>query len=296
MDQPAPTETATWQSRFFSASDGLKLHVREIGDRAATRLPVVCLAGLTRSSEDFARIGARLAARCDRWVIAPDYRGRGLSGYDPNWRNYDVKVELTDLMTVLAALGIDRAIFIGTSRGGLLTALVAISAPALLAGAVINDIGPVVEMRGLARIRGYVGKVPTPASHAEGAEILKRMFGAQFPGEADESWLRFAERSWKQEGGQLVPKYDRNLMKPLAELDFEAAMPELWAQFDALKHAPLLVIRGGLTDLLSEETALKMVERHGNARFHLVPDQGHAPLLEDEPTMAAIETFVASCG
>ena len=124
--------------------------------------------------------------------------------------------------------------------------------------------------------------------------MLKRIFGSQFPEEEDASWMRFARRSWTIENGKAEPRYDRNLMKPLAELDLEKPMPDLWPHFETLKTAPMLVIRGELSDLLSASTAAEMVARHPNARLHTTAQQGHAPLLEDEPTIAAILTFIAS--
>lgn len=289
------SEATAWRSRFLSAVDGLKLHIREIGDPASLLLPVICLPGLTRSTEDFEQIGARIAAQDQRRVLALDYRGRGLSDHDPNWRNYDLQVELRDLVDCLAAFGIGRAIFLGTSRGGLLTALIGLVRPEIVGGAILNDIGPVIEAQGLARIRSYVGKIPTPSTHTEGADLLRQMFGTQFPDETEASWLRFSQRSWTITNGKAEPRYDRNLMKPLAEIDLEKPMPDLWPHFETLKSAPMLVIRGELSDLLSASTAAEMVARHPNARLHTAAKQGHAPLLEDEPTIGAILDFIRAC-
>jgi pimeloyl-ACP methyl ester carboxylesterase len=287
--------SSTWQSMFISAPDGLRLHLSETGPAISTKLPVVCLPGLTRNCEDFGAIGEKLAAEGHR-VLALDYRGRGHSDYDPNWKNYDLAIELEDVIAVLTARGITRAIFLGTSRGGLITALMAIAKPSLLAGAILNDIGPVIETQGLARIRGYVGKIPTPRTFEEGAATLKQMFGAHFPDESEASWLAFARRTWKPGMHELEIRYDRNLMKPLADLDLEKPMGDFWPQFAALSIVPLMVIRGEFSDLLAQKTAEEMVSRHGNARLHIAPRQGHAPLLEDEPTIAAIRDFVSTIG
>lgn len=285
-----------WQSLYVTAKDGLKLHVHHIGDRAGTELPVFCLPGLSRNVDDFDTIGRALAAGGNRWVVALDSRGRGGSEYDPNWRNYDLKVELDDLLQVLVALGIEQAIFLGTSRGGLLTAALSTIRPAVIKAAIINDIGPVIEARGLARIRGYIGKLPKPRTIAEGAETLRRVFGTHFTDMAPEAWDRYARRTWTEKDGTLVARYDVNLMRPLAELDLETPFPDLWVHFAALEPVPLMVIRGDLSDLLSRETAMEMVTRHPNARLHVVPYQGHAPLLEDEETIEAVKAFIASCG
>ncbi|MGL5446224.1 MAG: alpha/beta fold hydrolase [Rhabdaerophilum sp.] len=291
-------EMPGWQSRFISAPDGLQLHLAETGNRLSPRMPVLCLPGLTRNAMDFEAIGTRVAQTQGRRVIAMDYRGRGLSSYDPDWKRYDLMVELDDLMGVLTALGIERAIFLGTSRGGLLTMLTAIARPQAIHAAILNDIGAVIEAQGLARIRGYVGKIPQPRSYEQGVMTLKQIFGAQFPEESEASWLAFSKRTWREDKGAMVPRYDINLMRTLVDLDLEKALPVLWPQFDALKPVPLMVIRGENSDLFSQSTAEAMVERHSEgefkqpARLHVAAKQGHAPLLEDEPATRAILDFL----
>src|SRR5262245_639832 len=127
-------------SLVVTAQDGLRLHVRAYGDRTSSVLPVVCLPGLARTATDFESLAAILSN--DRQVLAVDYRGRGKSDYDRNPANYTLQVELADLLAVLTAFGIGRAAFIGTSRGGILTMLLAVARPTAIAGCVVNDIGP----------------------------------------------------------------------------------------------------------------------------------------------------------
>src|SRR5215471_6303476 len=157
-------------SIFVSAQDGLRLHVRSWGPRPSAALPVMCLPGLARNGSDFEALAAALAgdAKAPRPVFALDARGRGQSQYDRNPANYNVGVELGDVLAVLTALGIARAVFVGTSRGGLVTMLLGAARPAAIAGIVLNDIGPVIEIRGLVRIKGYVGRLPQPKSFEEG--------------------------------------------------------------------------------------------------------------------------------
>lgn len=299
-DAGAVTEaatTASWRSLFVTAPDGLKLHVRSYGSAIARGLPVVCLPGLARTSVDFDTLATALAgdAAQPRRVIALDYRGRGRSDYDPNPENYALPVELADVSAVLTALGIAPAIFIGTSRGGLLTMLLAVHRPTVIAGAVLNDIGPVIEPKGLMRIRGYVGKLPQPRNLEDGAEILRRLFDAAFPKLTPQDWFAYAQRTWKEQDGRLVPDYDVALAKNLEGIDLERPLPPVWNQFDALGRIPLMVIRGANSDLLSAATVSAMGARRPDMDVVEVPDQGHAPLLNEPDLLRRIASFIAFC-
>jgi pimeloyl-ACP methyl ester carboxylesterase len=284
-------------SHFVRTQDGLNLHVRDYGRRSDVRLPVVCLHGLARTGADFHHLAIALSddSAGPRQVIAMDYRGRGRSDYDPNAANYNVGVELNDLLAVLTALGIGRAIFIGTSRGGILTMLLAAACPDLLAGAVLNDIGPVIEPGGLMRIKGYVGRLSQPASFAEGGEMLRRLFGAQFTALTPQDWIAFAQRTFEERYGRLVACYDPALAQTLADFDTNEPPPPLWAQFDALAPVPLLLVRGENSDLLSRETVAAMLQRRPDLQVLEVAAQGHPPLLMEEDVVAHIRRFVAAC-
>jgi pimeloyl-ACP methyl ester carboxylesterase len=282
-------------SAFVTAQDGLRLHVREYGLRTAPVLPVVCLPGLARTVADFDALAPALADRPQRRrVIAIDSRGRGQSDYDSNADNYSLAVELADVVTVLTALEIGPAVFVGSSRGGILTMLLAVAHPAALAGAVLHDIGPVIEPKGLARIKSYVGKLPQPRSFAEGGEILRRLFDAQFPKLSATQWLAAAERTWKMDDGELVPTYDVRLARTLAEFDIERPLAPLWNEFGALARVPVLVIRGANSDILSAETVTAMGERHRAMESIEVPDEGHVPQFHRMVISRVIE-FVARC-
>ena len=284
------------RSIFIAAQDGLRLHVWEYRSRSSSALPVVCLPGLTRTVRDFDALAPALAYGPNpRRVIAINSRGRGESEYDKNPENYNVAVELGDVVTVLAALGIGPAVFVGSSRGGLLTMLLAVAHPTAIAGAVLHDIGPVIEPKGLARIKSYVGKLPQPRSFAEGAEILLRLSNAQFPELSAEDWLAAAQRTWKDKGGALVLTYDVRLAQMLAEIDVERPSPPMWAEFGALACVPLLVIRGANSDILSAETVVAMKERDPALEVIEVPDQGHVPGLAGEQLLDGIVAFVAKC-
>jgi pimeloyl-ACP methyl ester carboxylesterase len=280
---------------FVTAQDGLRLHVREHGSRASTALPVVCLPGLARTVADFEELATLLSnGPLSRRVIAIDARGRGQSDYDHNPENYNVAVELGDVVTVVTALGIGPAVFIGSSRGGLLTMLLGVAHPTLIAGAILHDIGPVIEPKGVARIKSYVGKLPQPRNYAEGAEILRRLFDAQFPKLTAEHWLAAARNTWKTEDGALLPTYDVRLDRTLAEVDIERPLPTMWNEFDALARVPVLVIRGANSDILAAATVAEMLVHHPTMDVVEVADQGHVPLF-DQSSVPAIIALIAKC-
>jgi len=292
-DQPS----AAGHSLFVTAQDGLRLHVRAYGSRASRGLPVVCLPGLARTAADFDTLAVALATDRERprRVFALDYRGRGKSDYDRKPANYNLNVELADVLAVLTALDIARATFIGTSRGGILSMLLASARPTAIAGCVLNDIGPVIEPKGLMRIKSYVGRLPRPASFHEAADILRRLFGSQFPRWDDDDWVAFARRTFKEAGGRIVPDYDVRLATTLKGINPDRPLPALWKEFDALGRLPMMVIRGGNSDILAPATVDAMRRRHRNLEVIEVPDEGHAPRLSETGTLARIATFVASC-
>jgi pimeloyl-ACP methyl ester carboxylesterase len=286
---------ASATSLFVTAQDGLRLHVRDYGACLSRALPVVCLPGLARTTADFESLALALSSACQRRVFAVDYRGRGKSDYDRNPANYNLQVELADLLAVLTALGIGRAAFVGTSRGGILTMLLAVARPTAIAGCVLNDIGPVIELEGLMRIKGYVGKLPQPASFREAADTLRRRFGSHFPKWDDGDWLAFAYCTFKEEGSRIVPDYDPALATILAGVSQERPLPPLWREFDALAYTPVMVVRGTNSDILSAATVQAMRERRRSLEVVEVADEGHAPRLSDAATAGRIAAFVASC-
>jgi pimeloyl-ACP methyl ester carboxylesterase len=186
-------------------------------------------------------------------------------------------------------------VFIGSSRGGLLTMHLGVAHPTLIAGVVLHDIGPVIEPKGLARIRSYVGKLPQPRSFAEGAEILRQLFHAQFPGLTVEQWQAAAERAWRMQDGALIPTYDVRIARTLAAIDIEQRLPPLWNEFDSLARVPMLVIRGENSDLLSAATLAAMAARHAGMEIIEVPGQGHVPLLDGEDMVRRLAQFVTMC-
>lgn len=284
------------ESRFITSGDGLRLHYREYNSAyAGPAAPLVCLTGLARTAMDFDVLAKAIAFAPGhgRRVIAIDYRGRGLSGRDSNWRNYDMRVENADILSILAAARIEHAVFLGTSRGGLHIMMLGAIRPGAIRAAIINDIGPVIEAKGLMRIRGYVGKLPQPASWDDAVQLAKQIMSAQFTGLSEDEWRAYAEITFEEQKGRLVPRYDPALSRPLAEMNLEQGVPVLWPQFDGLRGIPLLAIRGENSDLFSRETLDAMATRHPACETYTVGGQGHAPLLLDHSSIERIAQFVS---
>ncbi|MBS0233089.1 MAG: alpha/beta hydrolase [Proteobacteria bacterium] len=278
---------------YFTSRDGLRLYGRHYRPYTVARArPVVCLAGLTRNSRDFHTIARSLSQGPNpRDVFTLDTRGRGLSEYDSDWKNYAVPIEMQDVIDFMFMLGLRHAGIIGTSRGGLIAMVLAAAQPSLLGAVVLNDIGPVIEAEGLARIAGYVGRVPVPKNWDDAARIIGDLFRRDFPQMTDDEVLAVAHQIFNEKNGKPVGGYDPKLSKCLSALD--GPPPKLWPQFEAMKRVPVLVLRGENSDLLSKKTVEEMGLRHPRLTAHTVPAQGHAPLLRDEPTISAVASFFA---
>ena len=289
---PAPP----FVSRFVTAPDGLKLHMRDYGSAADPGLPVVCLPGLSRNAADFGPLAAALsagAAGAKRRVVALDYRGRGLSDFDPDWRNYDLGVELADVDAMLTAAEVHGAVFLGTSRGGFHVMSLAVRRPGLVAGAVLNDIGPVIEPQGFTRIRHYLRHMTAPGSLADAIDCVKKIMSAQFSALNEADFEAHARATFQKADGSFGLTFDPNLVKPLERLRLDEPLPPTWTLFDALADIPLLVIRAANSDVLAPATLIEMARRHKNCATYIVEGQGHAPLLYDKGSIGRIAEFVA---
>jgi pimeloyl-ACP methyl ester carboxylesterase len=283
-----------YEEIYFTSRDGLRLYGRHYRARHPTGArPVLCLAGLSRNSRDFHAIALALSHNStpSRDVFTLDTRGRGLSESDTDWRNYAVPIEMQDVIDYLIMLSLRKVGIIGTSRGGLIAMVLTAAQPSLVGAVVLNDIGPVIETDGLARIAGYVGRIPMPKNWAEAAQIVLDLTQRDFPKLTEAEAETIARQLFNEKNGKPISGYDPKLAKCLSVLD--GPMPKLWPQFEALRRLPLLVVRGGNSDILSEETVKEMQRRHPRMKLITVPDEGHAPLLWDAPTVSAIASFFA---
>lgn len=288
--------TKEFAERFYQSNDGLRLYARDYQPAAGDtdRLPIVCLPGLTRNTRDFHDLALLLSreATSPHRVIALDYRGRGMSDRDENKANYNLAVECGDVIAACSALGISSATFIGTSRGGLILYLLATVKPDLLAGVILNDIGPVVEPAGLMAIRNYLNRDRKPRTWSEAVDILRENHGTAFPALDPVDWEGMAHAIYREQNGVPIADYDVAIAEQLRTIDFSNPLPDLWPQFENLRSIPLLVIRGENSNLLSRQTVDEMAKRHPGMSQMTAGGQGHAPLLHLGDIPETIRTFI----
>lgn len=280
-----------YEHKYWQSPDGLKLHYRDYaGPDGGSKTPVICLHGLTRNARDFATLAEVICKT--RRVIVPEMRGRGRSEYAKDTATYNPLTYIGDVQALLAEQNIDRVVSIGTSMGGLMTMLMGAQNADLFEAVVLNDIGPEIDPEGLARIGGYVGQGGSYPTWMHAARGLQSVHQAAFPDYGIDQWLEMAKRTLiVGQNGRLTYDYDVGIAEPFKQPG-NAAPPDLWPAFDALKNVPMALIRGELSDLLTTEIGGKMVERHSDCKLATVPRIGHAPMLDEAESVAAITALL----
>ncbi len=269
----------------FTAADGAQLFYTDEG----AGLPLLCLAGLTRTHADFDDLAPHLPPVR---LIRMDYRGRGRSEHT-GAASYTVAQEAQDALALLDLLGVAQAAILGTSRGGLIGMVLAATARARLRGLCLNDIGPVIERAGLDRIAAYVGRNPSARTHAAVAAAMPGL-NPGFANVPAERWLAEARRFYDETPEGLVIRYDPALRAAFLA-GFDAPPVGLWPLFDAAEGLPLALVRGANSDLLSAATAAEMRRRRPDMHFSDVPDRAHVPFLDEPESLTLIRTFLERC-
>ncbi len=298
LDDEAPDHESRvhWHDFQFSSQDGLRLYARDYAQTEGPRaIPVLCLAGLSRNCRDFHQFARKHSPR--RRIVSMDYRGRGRSEYAEDWSTYTPIHEMNDALTLLTVLGIHEVIVLGTSRGGLIAMLMAALRPAAVHGVILNDVGPEIEPRGLLRIKGFLGQGSDPLSWTDAVYIL-RQISRGFDGLSDDDWLAWARRIYRSVNGKPASDFDPKLNNVFASHNdlIEGKVPTLWAQFNALKRKPLLVLRGANSDILVPETVERMKQIKPDLIAVTVPGRGHVPFLDEPVADAAITDFLLRFG
>lgn len=286
--------TDVWREFSCTTLDGLTIRGRDYGARSADNIPLVCLPGLTRSTRDFDEIATIISQDPDapRRVLSLDYRGRGQSDYDQNWKNYSPTVEANDILNSISAAGMTDVSILGTSRGGIIAMLLGSLRPGILKGVMLHDIGPSIDITGLIKIKTYLSRMPTPQNWQDAAEILRTVHKGSFPGFQDDDWQRAARLTFAERNGKPFIDFDKNLIKTLDNISPDSVTPNLWPQFLSLRSIPLLTIKGGISDLLSAKTLELMDRAHPTMKSVTVNNEGHVPSLMGDETRAAIKAHL----
>ena len=280
-----------YKDQYFTNPDGLKQHYRDYKPVDDDALAVLCMPGLTRNARDFEEIAEHLSQRCR--VICVDMRGRGLSEWDPEPARYQPMTYVADMIALLEHLQIKQVVALGTSLGGIMAILMQAMHAGVLMAAILNDIGPEVDPRGLTRIQGYVGKGSPPQSWDEAIEQVKSANSGVFPGFNESDWAWFARKLFTEKAGVPAADYDPAISQNLNSEDGEAA-PDLWPVFSTMSSIPVLVLRGEISDILSARTLGVMSQVHSGLTPVTVPGVGHAPLLTEPECKEAIDKLISS--
>lgn len=267
----------------FKTSDGLDLHYTDEGSGK----PVLCLPGLTRTTADFDYVTPHLTGAR---LIKLDYRGRGQSDWDPNWSNYNLMVESRDVLELLDHLGLAQVAVLGTSRGGLLAMGLAFGAKERLTGVALNDIGPVLDPKGLTFIMGYLGMRPPLQTHEEMACAMENSM-LSFKNVPFARWMEEAQKHFVVKDDGLDITYDPKLRDAVVEQGAQAT-PDMWPLFDALEGLPLACIRGENSDLFSTETLNEMRARRPDMIAATARGRGHIPFLDEPEAVAALNAWI----
>ena len=276
------------EGRFLS-TDGLSLYYRDY-DIASSRMPLVCLPGLTRNSRDFEALAATAAQ--SRRVICPDFRGRGESDYDPDWKNYHPAQYTADTWGLLDQLGIDQVVAVGTSLGGWMAMLMAYERPGSVAAAIMNDIGPDVNPEGIARVQKGAGRLDRVATLDEAVEQAKWFYEIAFPDWNDDKWRHYTQITYrKTRDGHYDLNFDRNIGVASRE-GVSGLRTDPWTLYDSLIDKPVLLVHGSISDILTPDIIERMRAKKPDLEVVDVSRVGHAPLLDEPEAQDAISTFL----
>ena len=278
----------TLHSVLCGGATGLyRMAYREWGDVANKRV-LVCVHGLTRNSLDFSRIATALSG--EYRVIAPDVVGRGESDRHPEPMAYNTLTYAADMVTLLARLNVEQIDWLGTSMGGLIGMLLASQAKTPIRRLILNDVGPTLSQEALKRIVNYVSG-PHEFADAETARRYVRTIFAPFALTSESDWDQLVADTLKPtDQGGMQFKYDPDIRLPLEQALLGQGV-DLWPLYDRIQ-CPTLLVRGGVSDLLSVETADEMTRRGPRAALATVAGVGHAPMFMSDDQIALVRDFL----
>ncbi len=277
------------------ANDGISLAVEDAGPRNTTVSPLLCLAGLTRTKRDFYDLRDHFAFHPTqpRRVVLMDARGRGASDRDPDGKGYTVQREADDVASVATALGLPASIIVGTSRGGMLAMVLALTKPAMIRASVLNDIGPRIAGPGLDRLKRQLPNAGVPETWEQAEALVRNAMQEQFNAFAQDDWARYAQLTFNNVDGKPSRAFDTALLDPLSTLPDGLPFIDLSGPFKALACRPMLLLRGENSDLLDTRT-LADAQSMG-AQTLTIQGEGHAPALRGS-VLGQIEAFITALG
>lgn len=257
---------------------------------------LVCAHGVTRVADDFDSLARAMAS--DYRVICPDVVGRGRSDWLANPQFYRVPQYVSDMVTLLArvlANGERQTVdWFGTSMGGLIGLGLASLPGSPISKLVLNDIGPTLAPEALQRIGDYIGQDLRFETFEQGAKFVRDV-SASFGPHTDAEWHKLAVDVLRQDkDGHWRRHYDMGLALPFRSATPESAASDeamLWAAYDAVR-CPTLLVRGAESDLLSHETAMRMLGRGPKAQLVEIAGVGHAPTFIHDDQIAIARQFL----
>ncbi|SPR96237.1 alpha/beta fold hydrolase [Cupriavidus taiwanensis] len=270
-----------------------RMAYHEWGDPANPRV-LVCAHGLTRTGRDFDAVARALCG--DYRVVCPDVVGRGRSEWLADANGYVVPQYVSDMVTLIARLNVEKVDWFGTSMGGLIGMGLAGLPRSPVRKLLLNDVGPRIAPSAVERIGAYLGLPVRFKTFEEGLAYLQTI-SASFGRHSAEQWRELNAAVLKPlqgaDGLEWGLHYDPQLALPFRKSTPEAIAAgeaALWRSFEAIE-APVLVVRGAQSDLLLRETVAEMVARGKHVSSVEVPDVGHAPTFVDPAQIAIVRQF-----
>lgn len=275
-------------SRYLTLA-GRSVHLLDWGRSDAPA--VILWHGFARNAHDFDDLAAALSPHYR--LLAVDTIGRGLSEWSttPD-AEYTVPFYARQAIELFAQLDLTTARWVGTSMGGLIGMVAAATAlKDRISHLVLNDVGPAIAPGAVSRILTYAGSPPAFASLPELEQYFRSIY-APFGIATDAGWRKLAETSVRRlPDGRLTPHYDPQIAAVLGR-QAATATGDAWPLYDQIA-AKTLLLRGAVSDLLSDETAAEMTRRGPRARRIDIPGIGHAPALDTPEQIALIAQFLA---
>jgi pimeloyl-ACP methyl ester carboxylesterase len=271
----------------------IAVHVQ--GELSRRRLPILCIPGYQRNMSDFAQLLAFFRHWDEgRWpVVLLDLPGRGRSGDPRRIADYGAMRAADDIAGVMAALGIDRSLVLGQGYGGQVAMALRVAHPLLLAGAVLLDAGPVTDARGIVRLRNNMSHVESLRGEKNLVASFRRMLAGDYPGLGERQLEALMGRThYIDRRGRARPLYDPALLDTLKDIGIDDELAPQWPMFQAMRGAPLLLLRTQLTDQLRVETFREMARRRPDARALTIAGQGSPALFDQKEEMEAICAFL----